>query len=95
MTKIYANTQIRMLDHAFGAWEWLIGRLLQSALSSFIHAGNLRVVTSGGDVFTVGDGNGKPLSIRFGSASAQLGVLLDPDLRFGEAYMDSSLVIEE
>jgi len=95
MTQIDANTQIQTLGHASGAWESLIGRLLQRALSSFIHAGSLRVVTSGGDVFTVGDGNGKRLAIRFASAAAQLGVLLDPDLRFGEAYMDGSLVVEE
>jgi len=95
MTQIDANTQIQTLGHASGAWESLIGRLLQRALSSFIHAGSLRVVTSGGDVFTVGDGNGKRLAIRFASAAAQLDVLLDPDLRFGEAYMDGSLVVEE
>ncbi len=46
-------------------------------------------------MFTVGDGSGKPLDIQFGSASAQLGVLLDPDLKFGEAYMDGTLVMEE
>ena len=43
----------------------------------------------------MGDGNGKPLAIRFGSAASQLGVLLNPDLRFGETYMDGTLVVEE
>jgi len=73
----------------------LIARVLEGALGSFIHSGSLRVVTAGGDIFTVGDGSGKPLAIRFACIGAQLGVLLDPDLRFGEAYMNGSLVVEE
>jgi cyclopropane-fatty-acyl-phospholipid synthase len=77
------------------AWEWLVGRLLEIAFASFIHVGTLRVVTSGGEVFTVGDGSGKHLAIRFVAATAQVGVLLDPDLKFGEAYMNGTLVVEE
>jgi len=67
-------------------WDRLIARVLESALAAFIHSGSLRVITSIGDVFTVGDGSGKPLAIRFASIAAQLGVLFDPDLRFDEAY---------
>ena len=89
------SAQVHRLGHASVAWNWLIARLIQCAFASFIHTGNLRVTTAEGDVFTVGDGNGKPLAIRFGSAAAQLGVLLDPDLRFGETYMDGTLVVEE
>jgi cyclopropane-fatty-acyl-phospholipid synthase len=77
------------------AWDWFVGKLLQSALASFIHVGTLRVVTSGSHVFTVGDGSGKRLGIRFASSTALIGVLLDPDLKLGEAYMDGSLIIEE
>ena len=89
------SPQVHRLGHASVAWNWLIARLIQCAFASFMHTGNLRVTTVGDDVFTVGDGNGKPLAIRFGSTAAQLGVLLDPDLRFGEAYMDGTLVVEE
>ena len=89
------STQVHQLGHASVAWSWLMARLLQLAFASFIHTGHLRVTTVGDDVFTVGDGNGKPLAIRFGSTAAQLGVLLDPDLRFGEAYMDGTLVVGE
>jgi cyclopropane-fatty-acyl-phospholipid synthase len=73
----------------------LIARVLERALGSFIHSGSLRVITAGGDIFTVGDGSGKPLAIRFASVAAELGVLLDPDLKFGEAYMDGTLLVEE
>jgi cyclopropane-fatty-acyl-phospholipid synthase len=95
MTQIDSSVQLRQPRHQFEIWEWFIGRLLQRALVSFIHTGTLKVVTSDGDVFTVGDGSGKPLTIRFTSAAAQLGILLDPDLKFGEAYMDDTLVVDE
>jgi cyclopropane-fatty-acyl-phospholipid synthase len=70
-------------------------RLLQLALRHFIRAGNLRVTTAGGATFTFGDGSGPPVAIRFTSRAAQWGVLLDPELRFGEAYMDGTLVVEQ
>ncbi len=72
-----------------------MARALQCAFASFVHSGTLRVTTSGGEVFTVGDGSGKPVAIRFTSLATEVGVLLDPDVRFGEAYMDGSLVVEE
>jgi cyclopropane-fatty-acyl-phospholipid synthase len=70
-------------------------RLLQLALRHFIRAGDLRVTTAGGATFTFGDGSGRPVAIRFTSRAAQWGVLLDPELRFGEAYMDGTLVVEQ
>ena len=45
----------------------LMGWLLRNAFASFIHTGTLRVTTVGGKTFTVGDGSGKPLAIRFAS----------------------------
>jgi len=70
-------------------------RLLRLALSHFIRTGNLRVTTAGGAAFTFGDGSGPPVAIRFVTRAAQWGVLLDPELKFGEAYMDGTLVVEE
>jgi cyclopropane-fatty-acyl-phospholipid synthase len=46
-------------------------------------------------MFTVGDGSGPPVAIRFMTNAAQRGVLLNPELRLGEAYMDGSLRMEE
>ena len=43
----------------------------------------------------LGDGSGKPVAVRFTSVGAELGVLLDPELRLGEAFMDGTFVIEE
>lgn len=70
-------------------------RLLRLALRQFIRSGNLRVTTAGGVVFTFGDGSGTPTAIRFTSRGAQLGVLLDPELKFGEAYVDGTLIVEQ
>jgi len=92
---IVSDTQAYRSPRASKGLDWLASRLLQAAFGSFIHSGTLRVTTAAGNRFTVGDGTGKPVAIRFTSHAAQLGVLLDPDLRFGEAYVDGSLVVEE
>ena len=65
------------------------------ALKHFIRAGNLRVTTAGGKTFIFGDGTGIPVAIRFTSRAAERGVLLDPELRFGEAYMGGTVVVEQ
>jgi cyclopropane-fatty-acyl-phospholipid synthase len=70
-------------------------RLLRVALNSLVRRGSLRVTTARGDVFAVGDGSGAQVSVRFHTAAAARGVLLDPDLKLGEAYMDGSLVVEQ
>jgi cyclopropane-fatty-acyl-phospholipid synthase len=70
-------------------------RLLQFVLRSFVRRGTLRVTTAGGTTFVCGDGTGTPVAVRFLSPAAQRGVLVDPELRFGEAYMDGTLVVDE
>ena len=69
-------------------------RLLSIFLSRFIRQGSLDVTTAAGNVYTFGDGSGAPVSVRLTNATAQRAVLLDPELRLGEAYMDGSLVVE-
>jgi cyclopropane-fatty-acyl-phospholipid synthase len=70
-------------------------RLMSSLLRKFIRRGTLRITSARGQTTTFGDGTGKPLAIRFTSRAAELGVLLDPELKFGEVYMDGTLVVEE
>jgi cyclopropane-fatty-acyl-phospholipid synthase len=55
----------------------------------------LRVTTVAGNNFTVGDRTGPSLALRFTSRTAELGILVDPELRFGEAYMSGTLIVEE
>jgi cyclopropane-fatty-acyl-phospholipid synthase len=69
--------------------------LLKSVADKFVHRGNFLVTTADGRVFTFGDGSGKPVAIRFTSRQALRDVLLDPELRFGEAYMDGTMVVDE
>jgi cyclopropane-fatty-acyl-phospholipid synthase len=71
--------------------EWL----LESLLSRLIQQGTLRVTTASGSSFTLGDATGEPIAVRFLTRRAQLGFLLDPELRLGEAYMDGTFVVEE
>jgi cyclopropane-fatty-acyl-phospholipid synthase len=70
-------------------------RLLELLLKRFVRRGTLRLTTARGSVFTVGDGTGPPVAVRFTSNAAVRGVLLDPELKLGEAYMDGTLVVEE
>ena len=69
--------------------------LLRIALRNLIRAGNLRVTTARGSTLSFGDGTGSPIAIRFITAAAERGVLLDPEMKFGEAYMDGTLVVEQ
>ena len=70
-------------------------RLLRTVLQSSICAGTLGITTASGRRFTLGDGTGKPVAIRFRSHAAERGILFDPEMKFGEAYMDGSVVVEE
>ncbi len=70
-------------------------RLLEFLLKTFIRRGTFRVTTSRGTVFTFGDGTGRPVSVRFATRSAEWGILLDPELKFGESYMNGSFVVEQ
>jgi len=76
---------------AVGAMDWLF-RIL---IARLIRHGNLRLTTSRGGVLTFGDGSGPPVAARFASARAELGVLIEPELKLGECYMDGSFVMEQ
>jgi len=69
-------------------------RVLEVVLRSFIRHGTLRLTTAGGRVLQFGDGIGEPVAVRFTTRAAQWGMLLDPELKVGEAYMDGTLVME-
>ena len=69
-------------------------RLLRALLQNFIRRGALTVTTSRGTTFTCGDGSGKPVAVHITSRSAEWGLVLDPELRLGEAFMDGTFVVE-
>ncbi|MET4118493.1 cyclopropane-fatty-acyl-phospholipid synthase [Bradyrhizobium sp. JR4.1] len=69
-------------------------RLLRQFLSQFIRRGSMTVTTAKGSKFTVGDGSGKPVAVRFVTADAERKILVNPELGLGEAYMDGEFVVE-
>jgi cyclopropane-fatty-acyl-phospholipid synthase len=70
-------------------------RLLRFVLTRFIRRGDLRITTANGATFRLGDGTGTPVAARFTTAAAQRAVLLNPELKLGECYMDGTFVIDE
>src|SRR5689334_6838455 len=74
-----------------GAMDWL----LRVLIARLIRRGNLRLTSTRGTELTFGDGSGPPVAARFTSVPAELGVVLEPELKLGEAYMHGSLVIEQ
>ncbi|MGA2565330.1 MAG: cyclopropane-fatty-acyl-phospholipid synthase family protein [Pseudolabrys sp.] len=70
-------------------------RLLRFLLKTFIRRGTFRVTTSRGTVLTFGDGTGQPVSVRFTSRAAEWGILLDPEVKLGESYMNGTFVVEQ
>jgi cyclopropane-fatty-acyl-phospholipid synthase len=70
-------------------------RLLRFLLKTFIRRGTFRVTTSRGTVLTFGDGTGQPVWVRFATRAAEWAILLDPELKFGETYMNGSFVVEK
>jgi len=71
-----------------------VGRLLLVLLRRFLHCGSFTVTTAAGSTYSFGDGQGPPVAVRFTTAKALRAVLLDPELKLGEAYMDGTLVVE-
>jgi cyclopropane-fatty-acyl-phospholipid synthase len=72
-----------------------VDRLLLILLRQFIRRGSFTVTTVAGSTFTFGDRSGPPVAVRFTTAKTQRAVLLDPELKLGEAYMDGTLVVEQ
>jgi cyclopropane-fatty-acyl-phospholipid synthase len=70
-------------------------RLLQYLLQTFVRRGQFRVTTSRGTTFTCGDRTGKPVAIRLATRAIEWGILKDPELKFGEGFMDGSIIVEE
>jgi cyclopropane-fatty-acyl-phospholipid synthase len=59
--------------------------------------GGLEVIMASGRRVTIGQPrpDQPPLAVRFTTPAAERGILLDPELKLGQAYMDGTLVMEE
>ena len=69
--------------------------LVFRTLHRLIKKGTLRLTTAKGVARSFGGGDGLTVAVRFRTARAQRRVLLDPELRLGEAFVDGDLIIEQ
>ncbi|MCP4559221.1 MAG: class I SAM-dependent methyltransferase [Bosea sp.] len=69
--------------------------LVFRTLRRLVKTGSLTITTANGVARTFGDGAGLAVKVRFRTATAQRRVLLDPELRLGEAFVDGDLIIEQ
>lgn len=69
-------------------------RWLKQILARLIRKGTLRISTRPGRSFEVGDGTGNPVEASFKSPFTLLSVMINPELKLGECYMDGTMRIE-
>ena len=69
--------------------------LLARFLQAVIRTGDLHMTDAYGSTWTFGDGQPPHASIRLHDRKLHRSLVLNPNLRFGEAYMDGTLTIEE
>ncbi|ABE63079.1 cyclopropane-fatty-acyl-phospholipid synthase [Nitrobacter hamburgensis X14] len=70
-------------------------RLLRFFLDRFVRRGSITFVTASGSTFTCGDGTGKAVRVRLTTKEAERQLLLDPEMSFGEAYTDGTMLVEQ
>ncbi len=66
-------------------------RFLERLISRLVKSGNLTVTFAGGRTRKFGDGTGQPVHVRLNSKKAEREILLDPSLKFAEAFMDGDI----
>jgi cyclopropane-fatty-acyl-phospholipid synthase len=69
-------------------------KVISAVLSRLVTRGYLTIVTARGTELAFGDGTGEEVRVRFADASAERSVVLNPELRVGELFMDGRLVVE-
>src|SRR5580698_5732375 len=70
-------------------------RVLSFFLSQLVRFGHLEVETSDGSVGTFGDGSGPRLVVKLADRAAERRLALNPELAFGELFMDGRLDLVE
>jgi cyclopropane-fatty-acyl-phospholipid synthase len=62
-------------------------------LRKLVRRGNVEVHTADGVTHVLGDGSGPPLGIKLTDKAAEVELLLNPALKFGELFMDGRLIV--
>ena len=69
--------------------------LYAAAVARIVRSGTLVATFASGRSYTFGDGSGERLAVRFTDAAAQRAIAIDPQLKFGEMFMEGRLVVEQ
>ena len=69
-------------------------RLVKSLVAHIVQRGALELQFANGETATFGDGSGEPVVARFVDRRGPLDLMRNPELMFGELYMDGRLVME-
>ena len=73
----------------------LTEKLLQQVFAPLVTTGRLEVITPSGKALIFGDGGQPQARLRFADRRAVLALLRDPDLNFGELFMQQRLLVEQ
>ena len=68
--------------------------LFRALIGKIVKTGNLTVEFGNGEQHTFGNGEGLPLRLRFTDKRAPTDLMRDPELAFGELFMDGRMVVE-
>jgi cyclopropane-fatty-acyl-phospholipid synthase len=69
--------------------------VLGALLERVVRKGTLEVETASGSRFTVGDGSGERVAVRFADSRAARQLILRPELALGELYMDGRIILTQ
>lgn len=70
-----------------------MSRILQKFLTNLIRYGDLEIETASGVKYRVGDGTGPSVGLLIADARSERRLIWDPELAFGELYMDGLLTV--
>jgi len=70
-----------------------MAKFLEGFFAKLFKTGSIEIETAGGYRFIAGAGQAPKLGLRFKDAAAPFLVMLDPELNFGELYMDGRIEI--
>ncbi|ESR23620.1 SAM-dependent methyltransferase [Lutibaculum baratangense] len=71
-----------------------MNRILRAALSRLVESGDLTIIDARGRRDRFGDGTGEPVAARITDRATEYKLFANPELAFGEAYMDGRIVME-
>ena len=72
-----------------------MSRVIDYILNKVVKTGDLKVTYHTGRTSRFGDGSGSPVHIRFVDQATEWGILRNPELKLGEAFMDGKMIVEE